>query len=187
MASRFALIAAAGELAALWGIVPWPAGTASEAVAACFRAWLEHRGGTGPAEIREGLAQVRAFLEAHGSSRFEAAWEIDPADPTTRVINRAGFRRREVVTEDERTGAKTYGPWEYYVLPEAWRREVCKGLDAQGHRPGAGRPGGLVLGEGRNLRGRLRVPAWASGALIAVLPCAFGENRSETVGGVGTA
>ena len=81
VASRFALIAAAGELATLWGIVPWPGGTASEAVAACFRAWLEHRGGTGPAEIREGLAQVRAFLEAHGSSRFEAAWEIDPVGP----------------------------------------------------------------------------------------------------------
>ena len=117
VASRFALIAAAGELASVWGILPWPAGTASEAVAACFRAWLEHRGGTGPAEIREGLAQVRAFLEAHGSSRFEAAWEIEQSDPTTRVINRAGFRRREVVTEDARTGVKTYGPWEYWCCP----------------------------------------------------------------------
>jgi uncharacterized protein (DUF927 family) len=31
VASRFALIAAAGELASIWGIVPWPGGTASEA------------------------------------------------------------------------------------------------------------------------------------------------------------
>jgi hypothetical protein len=35
VAHRFALIAAAGELATTWGIVPWAAGTASKAVAAC--------------------------------------------------------------------------------------------------------------------------------------------------------
>ena len=38
VAGRFALIAAAGELSTGWGVVPWPAGTASNAAAACFKA-----------------------------------------------------------------------------------------------------------------------------------------------------
>jgi putative DNA primase/helicase len=119
VAHRFALIAAAGELATTWGIVPWAAGTASKTVAACFRSWLEHRGGTGPAEVREGLAQIRLFLEQYGTSRFEAAWEAD-AD---RVLNRAGFRKREERSRDAKTGRTVYGPWEWYVLPEVWRKE----------------------------------------------------------------
>jgi putative DNA primase/helicase len=182
VASRFALIAAAGELASAWGVLPWPAGTASEAAVACFRAWLEHRGGTGPAEIREGLAQVRAFLEAHGSSRFEAAWEIDQADPTTRVINRAGFRRRDVVTEDERTGVRTYGPWEYFVLPEAWRREVCRGFDHKAIARTLAQQGGMQLGEGKNLPKTVRVPGHDKMRLMHVLPCALHENRSGQSG-----
>jgi putative DNA primase/helicase len=179
VAARFALIAAAGELATSWGILPWPADTANTAAAACFKAWLEHRGGTGPAEIREGLAQLRLFLEQYGTSRFEAAWEIDPADPTTGVINRAGFRRREVVTEDERTGARTYGPWEYYVLPEVWRREVCKGVDHKAIAKALAAQGGLVLGDGRNLPCNIRVPGLGLRRLMHVLPRAFSENASE--------
>ena len=35
----------------------------------------------------------------------------------SRIINRVGFRRR------------VNGAWEYHVLPEAWRNEVCKGLN----------------------------------------------------------
>jgi hypothetical protein len=58
---------------------------------------------------------VIAFIEAHGSSRFEAAWE----QGVERVINRAGFRR----LDDQ-------GSWEYMVLPQQWRGEVAKGLDA---------------------------------------------------------
>ena len=74
VARRFGLIAAAGELAAGLGILPWPEGEAERAAARCFGDWLQARGGTGSAELRDGIAQVRAFLEAHGSSRFEPAW-----------------------------------------------------------------------------------------------------------------
>ncbi len=66
-------------------------------------------------EFETGLAQIRLFLEAHGSSRFQTFGEGDE----TRVINRAGFRRKD----DD-------GHWEYFVLPEAWKSEVCAGVDA---------------------------------------------------------
>lgn len=95
-AGRFALIAAAGELAQLWGIVPWPEGEADRAAQTCFRAWMENRGGSEPHEVLEGLAQVRKFLEEHGSDRFERAWDIrhdkEGQEIPDRVVNRAGFR-----------------------------------------------------------------------------------------------
>ena len=183
VAGRFALIAAAGELAAGWGVVPWPAGTASDAAAACFKAWVEHRGGTGPAEIREGLAQVRAFLERYGASRFEPAWEERaPTDPY--VHDRAGFRRRAGLPPEESTGpagalAARAQPWEYFVLPEAWRREVCAGFDPKAIARAMAARGSLVLGEGKNIARNVRIPGLGLRRVIHVLPAAFDENRSE--------
>ena len=72
VAGRYALIAAAGELATAMNVLPWEAGEAERAAAICFRDWLVlSRGGTGPAELREGLRQVQLYLEQYGSSRFE--------------------------------------------------------------------------------------------------------------------
>jgi len=48
-AARFAMVAAAGELAIRLGIVPWPKGEASRAAARCFTDWVAGRGGTGAA------------------------------------------------------------------------------------------------------------------------------------------
>ena len=67
-------------------------------------------------EFASGLAQIRHFLEAHGSSRFQTIGEGDE----TLVINRAGFRRKD---DDDH--------WEYFVLPEAWKSELCVGQDAR--------------------------------------------------------
>jgi putative DNA primase/helicase len=116
VARRFAIVAVAGKIATSIGILPWPSGEAERAAAACFDAWLERRGGTGSAELLAGIAQVRAFITAHGSSRFETISELEPRA----VINRAGFRRVDESSQ-----------WEYFVLPTAWQLEVCKGHDAK--------------------------------------------------------
>jgi hypothetical protein len=47
---------------------------ADRAAASCFRAWLERRGSAGDHDIEAGIRQVIAYIEAHGSSRFEGAW-----------------------------------------------------------------------------------------------------------------
>jgi uncharacterized protein (DUF927 family) len=127
-ASRFALVAAAGELAIALEIVPWSPGEASEAAARCFADCLAVRGGSGPQEITAGLRQVRAFLELHGTSRFEEAWPKDTRSASVvtsetelslqRTINRTGFRRLEQEGRGE--------SWEYYVLPEAWRARFAR-------------------------------------------------------------
>ena len=140
-AMHFALVAAAGELATLWGITGWKAGEASKAAKVCFEAWLAQRGGAGNQEEAAMLAQVRLFFEAHGEARF-TDWNRTVADDNhaAKTINRAGYRKHTEAKDDEGnpiyTGdlhkegdEKTAKNTEYYVFPETFKSEVCKGLD----------------------------------------------------------
>jgi uncharacterized protein (DUF927 family) len=112
---RFALVAAAGELAIAHGLLPWTVGAAAQAAALMLRCWISSRGGVGASEVATGIAQVSRFIEAHGQSRFE---ETGPEILVPRnVANRAGYRRG--------VGAQE----EWWVLPETWKAEVCAGLD----------------------------------------------------------
>lgn len=115
VARRFGLVAVAGEMATHYGLTGWKEGEAEKAAKACFASWLEGFGGTGNREERATLEQVRAFFEAHGSSRFES---VD-ATENQRILNRAGFYRGDG------------GVREFLVLPEAFKREVCAGLDTR--------------------------------------------------------
>ncbi|MCL2429792.1 MAG: DUF927 domain-containing protein, partial [Alphaproteobacteria bacterium] len=89
VAGWFALNGGAGELATAYEVTGWPEGEAMRAAAACFKRWLAARGGSGAAEDAQAVAAVRAFIAAHGASRFTD--EDAPKDHLT--INRAGFRR----------------------------------------------------------------------------------------------
>lgn len=155
VASRFALVAAAGEMAAAFGVLPWPAGEATSAAAACFAAWLADRGGSGSAEEMSGVAAVRRFIEAHGASRFEPMGALIPTDVhgaplDVRIHNRAGFRR-----------LNDAGDVEYLVLPEAFRAEVCAGLDATATAKALAARGFLVPGSGGKLSSPARVPGFS--------------------------
>lgn len=116
VARRFGLVAAAGELATGCGLTGWKGGEAFEAVGRCFASWLEGFGGDSSREDRALLAQVRAFFEMHGASRFEDM----AATVEQRIPNRAGFWR------DGEDGAR-----QFLVLPEVFKREVCQGFDAK--------------------------------------------------------
>lgn len=144
VAGRFALIAAAGELAVLGGILPWPEGEAERAAAACFNAWRTNRGGDGPSEISAAFAQVRLFIERDGDSRFDAPW--NEADAPRTVINRAGYRILEA------------DGWQYMILPEVWRQEVCKGFDASAVAKAMVDRGWLLPGEDGRADKKKRVP-----------------------------
>jgi uncharacterized protein (DUF927 family) len=113
-AGRFALIGAAGELATRLNITGWHEGDAAAAADKCFAAWLDRRGFKGPGDLEAAIAQVRKFFELHGKSRFEP-WAGDVNRVT---VNRVGFRRHNA---DRGT--------EYFVLPEAFKSEVCAGFD----------------------------------------------------------
>ncbi|WP_342627199.1 DUF927 domain-containing protein [Nguyenibacter vanlangensis] len=155
VAARFALIAAAGELAIDYQVLPWPQGEAFRAAGVCFKAWLAERGGVGASEDRQAIEQVRAFIEQHGESRFtnltpDPLTGDDRTDDRIRTINRAGFKRRVGTTNGDR--------WEYLILPEMFRSEVCKGLDAPRAAKALKEAGLLIPGDGKNLACRVPVP-----------------------------
>jgi uncharacterized protein (DUF927 family) len=115
-AQRLGLIVAAGELATDMGLVPWQAREARAAAAWALAQWVDGRGGTEPAEVRQAIEQVRLFIEQHGESRFDP---VDDAAAAARPINnRAGWRK----------GGGTAREW--LIPPEVWKSEICAGLDS---------------------------------------------------------
>jgi uncharacterized protein (DUF927 family) len=145
---RFALIAAAGALATAAGLLPWRADEAERAAGAMFAAWRGARpSGDGDAEAAAAIAAVRRFLTAHGESRFEPIG-LDVEGAAARIINRAGWKKR-----DGGDG------WQFLIAPDAWRGEVCAGLDGDAAARALRSAGFLVAdaGDGRLTR-RVRVP-----------------------------
>lgn len=118
-ADRFALIAAAGELATKWGLTGWREGEAVAAAERCFKEWVKTRGTTGSSDIEAAIRQIRAFLGAFGESRFQV---LSPGQhEALRIIpNRAGFKR---LNDDDET--------EYLILQEPFRNELCAGFSHQ--------------------------------------------------------
>lgn len=144
VATRFALVGAAGELATRAGITGWAEGEAERAVRACFLAWLRVRGHAGNGEEAAMLRQLVAFLEKNGDALF--TWTHRTMDDHRQNTPlRAGFRRLvdetgkplkiDAATDyvDKMSAAESserrLALVEYLVLPEAFRRDVCKGFD----------------------------------------------------------
>lgn len=109
--NRFAMVAAAGELASELGITGWPPGEATRAVRVCLKAWLDERGHLGNKEDKATLDHIRWFIAAHQYNRF-ADW----SDPNHRPANMVGYRKLEA------------GSVAFIILPSAWK-EVTQGRD----------------------------------------------------------
>ena len=142
VAQRFALVAAAGELATKLKILPWPAGEAQWGVGVCFNSWLSQRGGNGPAEIQKGIRQVLRFLQANGSSHFEDPWD---KNSTFRPSKRAGFRR----LVNDRT--------EYYLFCDTFKTEACAGFDSK-RIAKALLAAGHIVGDGSKTSRSIKIP-----------------------------
>lgn len=105
---RFALLAAAGELATMFDLTGWPTGEANAAALDAFGRWYAARGGSKSAEAMDAVARVRAYLSTYGQARFEPI---------------AGGSERTVT---ERAGWSDAG--HFYVHPDAWA-VIHKGAD----------------------------------------------------------
>ncbi|MFJ4154977.1 DUF927 domain-containing protein [Pseudomonas sp. Rh2] len=126
-ATRFGLAAAAGELATALGVTGWPDGLALDSARVCLNAWLAERGGAGNMEGDAILARLRQVIERFGESRF-TRWEstaakVDEHGP--RTIDRLGFRK----SMEHGMGDTSHTTTTYYVLPEAWRSEIFRGMN----------------------------------------------------------
>ncbi len=141
--ARFALVGVAGELATEAGLTGWPVGESARGARACFDAWLAARGGAGNGEVVAMLRAVRRFLETHGDGRF-AMWHRAADDHAPKTLQRAGVRRMlnadgEPIKSDS-VHQREYGErmpatlgegvsFEYFVLAETFKAEICQGFD----------------------------------------------------------
>lgn len=187
--SRFALVAAAGELATEAGITGWTAGEAVRAASRCFNAWLGARGHMDNGEDASMLRQVRRFLELNGEGRF-TWWHRAMDDHTPKTLNRAGFRRllgddgKPVKSDADHQ--REYGERisaadaeraqvEYVVLREVFQREVCLGFDAAAVAKLLQRRGHLVH-ETDRLTVKHRLPGIGKAACYHLKPSIFDDE-----------
>jgi len=110
VAKRFAIVSAAGELATQAGITGWQAGQATKAVMICLDNWLDNYGRDGEHEQRQIIEHIKAFIEQHGSSRFQPCHIHTYQDFEPKITNRAGYHN--------------YDTGEYYFSTSTFD-EVC--------------------------------------------------------------
>lgn len=98
-ALRFGAIAAAGELAALFGVAPWPPGQASDAALRLYQRWAASFGRDRSREENEILRRLRQVIESERS----AFSPVGEEDVFTTALPSAGGR------DGEARNLKTYG------------------------------------------------------------------------------
>jgi putative DNA primase/helicase len=143
---RFALIAAAGELASLYGVTGWRANEAEESAARCFKDWLEQRGTNGNHERSVIIAQFKKFFEIHGESRFTEFNNEKDSLSALRTSNRAGFKR------------KVAGYYEYYLFSEIYRSEIFSDFDSRAAAKILAEEGLIEPENDKNLANRVYLP-----------------------------
>ena len=184
VATRFALVGAAGEMATAAGVTGWQEGEAERAARVCFDAWLASRGHAGNGEEVAMLRHVVAFLEKNGDALF--TWThraMDDHKASTPL--RAGFKR--MLDEDgsplkidaatdyinrnssAESNEQRSAQVEYLVLPEAFRRDVCRGFDPHAVAEVLRKRGHLVHEKDR-LTNKQRLPGM-SGPKKTPVPC----------------
>jgi putative DNA primase/helicase len=91
VAKRFAIVAAAGEMATSADITGWQAGQATAAVRVCLDNWLDNYGRDGEHEQRQIIEHIKAFIEQHGSSRFQPCHSSAYQDFAPKINDRVGY------------------------------------------------------------------------------------------------
>jgi putative DNA primase/helicase len=122
---RFAVVAAAGELAIAWGVVPWRPGTAAAAAMALYQRWAEAFGRGAPREELEALRRLRDVIQSEKSAFSPVGddamgEEVSPSeggrDGEARQMKTYGFRH-------------VRGPEVRYLFHTAGWQYVFKGFD----------------------------------------------------------
>lgn len=118
VAMRFALVSAALELAAQYGVTGLAQGEALPAIRQCFNEWLEREGGTGKFEDRKIMEQALAFMQQFAGSHRFVLYPTGRQDATT--VELAGYKK---------LGQGSDGADEFYILEDVFKKEICKDFD----------------------------------------------------------
>lgn len=180
VARRCALVAAAGELARSWNILPWKEGHAALCAETILDWWLNRRGGAGSTEESQHVKAVRAFLSEFGSSRFVALdWVIDTTNnkghwdernPDRPVQSRAGWKR-----------SNSNGD-QYLITPDAWQ-DLCSkaGVDPMETAKTLEAASFLATpGDGKNLTKPIKVPGMTKSRFYVVEPAIFADATTPS-------
>ena len=116
VAARFAVTAAALELAARHGITGQSAGLAFPAIKQCFDTWLE-RNGTGKHEDRKILENAINFAQRYFDSQRFVFMPAPPSFPVPHDF--AGYRKKSEFAEHD----------SFYIVPAVFVEEICKDFD----------------------------------------------------------
>jgi uncharacterized protein (DUF927 family) len=100
---RFAVVAAAGEIATEHGITGWKPGEAIAAAEKCFLAWMQHRRTFDP--VAKAVDRVKAFISLN-MDRFEVAGK----EPVGESV---GYKKKS----------------DYLIPPDVFENNVCAGAD----------------------------------------------------------
>ena len=135
-AIKFGLVAWAGELASHFGVTGWQQGQASITASLCFKSWLNARGSDGNFEEKQMLDHIRHTISIYGESRFKR-WDepqlvannkdlvIDSHVPITAEC--WGLRRENI---DKNVLDGDTSDVDFYVYKESFKKDLCKGFDA---------------------------------------------------------
>jgi uncharacterized protein (DUF927 family) len=127
VAQRFAAIAAAGELAMAWGILPFQEGDATVAAHWCFQAWLEERGGSESTDVLRAFEALVEKLHLYGSARFE--WENCAEQPGLtdggRVPNPCWGYGKWI------NSSEANPQFEFWIPVPTFEAEFCQGVTKQ--------------------------------------------------------
>lgn len=126
---RFALAAAAGEIATAEGLTGWPKGEAMKAAGTMYQAWVASRpGGIGDSEEATILRDLRQWFGTYGQMNF-ARWGVVDADHKINTPMMCGWRREIMGDERNSKGELVHVQVgiTWYVLAEPFRLTVSKG------------------------------------------------------------
>lgn len=190
VASRFAIVAAAGELASEWEITPWERGEVEAAARRLFSSWIAQRGGAGEGEEIAIVRHVAAVLGERGEANFPL-WHRAGDDHRPNAPNRWGFRklldRAGSAVETDAEFLAHYGDkmgpvaaensgTEFYVLSAQFKTEVCRGFDSRHVAKVLMRRGHLLGGEkGRGDR-RERLPLLGNARCYRIKGSIFNDD-----------
>ena len=154
-------VAAAGEMAAALGIVPWRGGEAEAAALACFGAWASGFGRNGLREHRQILERIRNAIQA-GQSRFgrvphgkgQSSYGDDSGDSDGGASNREG-EARSLSTLGYLHDIEPGKPC--YLFHDSGWGEILIGCDPKEAGTVLQQHGFLVLGDGGRLKRKQRV------------------------------
>ncbi|RFC35299.1 MAG: Uncharcterized protein, DUF927 family [Candidatus Nitrotoga sp. SPKER] len=187
VATRFALVGVAGEIATEMGLTGWPVGESKRSAIICFNAWLEARGDQGDGEIIAMLRKVRRFLETNGESRF-SMWHRVGDDNAPKTLLKAGVRRMvnahgEPIKSNNHPAAEYAEKmsliqveevsFEYFILPETFRSEVCQSFDYKAVCRALLDHGCLLPGNGRTFDCKQRLPGIGNVWVYRIPPAIF--------------